>query len=85
VGYERITGLRLRHQHPDGTFSAGKSGTISVDSGALREMAAQRLRPCGPVPGDTIKVELAVGIYPTDEPGLKRAKRAARRRGPIGG
>lgn len=38
VGYERITGLRLRHQHPDGTFSAGKSRTISIDPAALREM-----------------------------------------------
>jgi hypothetical protein len=38
VGYERITGLRLPHQQPDGTFSAGKSRTVTVDAGLLREM-----------------------------------------------
>lgn len=36
VGYERITGLRLPHQRPDGTFSAGRSATIHVDTAALR-------------------------------------------------
>ena len=38
VGYERITGLRLPHQQPDGTFSAGKSRTVTADAGLLREM-----------------------------------------------
>ena len=38
VGYERITGLRLPHQQPDGTFSAGKSRTVTVDPELLREM-----------------------------------------------
>jgi len=38
VGYERITGLRLPHQRADGTFTAGKSRTVAVDAGALREM-----------------------------------------------
>lgn len=38
VGYERITGLRLRYQQPDGTFSAGKSRTVIVDASSLREM-----------------------------------------------
>ena len=32
VGYERITGLRLPHQMPDGTFTANKSRTLSVDA-----------------------------------------------------
>jgi hypothetical protein len=38
VGYERITGLRLKHQQPDGTFAAGRSRTVVVDPRALREM-----------------------------------------------
>lgn len=37
-GYERITGLRLPYQQPDGTFSAGKSRTVTTDAGMLREM-----------------------------------------------
>lgn len=38
VGYERITGLRLPHQMADGTFTAGKSGTVPVVSSQLRAM-----------------------------------------------
>jgi hypothetical protein len=38
VGYERITGLRLPYQRPDGTFNAGKTRTVSVDMYALRGM-----------------------------------------------
>jgi len=38
VGYERISGLRLPHQQPDGTFSAGKSRTVTADAELLREM-----------------------------------------------
>lgn len=38
VGYERITGLRLRYQQPDGTFNAGKSRTVTTDAVVLREM-----------------------------------------------
>ena len=38
VGYERITGLRLPYQRPDGTFSANKSRTVTADAVALREM-----------------------------------------------
>lgn len=38
VGYERITGIRLPYQSPDGTFSAGKSRTVTADAAALREM-----------------------------------------------
>ncbi len=38
VGYERITGRRLPHQRPDGTFSAGRSRTVRVDTAVLREM-----------------------------------------------
>ena len=36
VGYERITGRRVVNQMADGTFSAGKTRTVSVDLAALR-------------------------------------------------
>ncbi len=38
VGYERITGLRLPYQRPDGTFTAGKSATVTVDGEELRRL-----------------------------------------------
>ncbi len=38
VGYERITGLRLPYQRPDGTFSAGKSRTVQVDATLLKAL-----------------------------------------------
>lgn len=37
-GYERITGLRLPYQRPDGTFTAGKSATVTIDGAELRRM-----------------------------------------------
>ncbi len=38
VGYERITGLRLPYQQPDGTFSANKSRTVTADADLIRQM-----------------------------------------------
>jgi hypothetical protein len=38
VGYERITGIRLPYQQPDGTFSAGKSRTVTADAALLRDV-----------------------------------------------
>lgn len=38
VGYERITGIRLPGQMPDGTFTANKSKTITLDASLLREL-----------------------------------------------
>lgn len=38
VGYERITGLRLPHQMADGTFTANKSKTVTVDVDELRRL-----------------------------------------------
>jgi hypothetical protein len=38
VGYERIVGLRLPYQRPDGTFSASKSRTVWVNAESLRAM-----------------------------------------------
>ena len=37
-GYERIVGLRLPNQMPDGTFTANKSATVEVDGAALRTL-----------------------------------------------
>ena len=38
VGYERITGLRLPYQQPDGTFNAGKSRTVAAAAADLKAM-----------------------------------------------
>lgn len=46
VGWERITGRRLPNQRADGTFTAGRSATVTVDAQMLRELlldAAGRL------------------------------------------
>jgi hypothetical protein len=37
VGWERITGRRLPHQQSDGTFTAGRSRTVAVDTDELQE------------------------------------------------
>jgi hypothetical protein len=38
VGYERITGRRVPNQMADGSFSAGKTRTVTVDLAALRSL-----------------------------------------------
>jgi len=38
VGYERITGLRLPYQRPDGSFTASKSRTVFADAVSLNRM-----------------------------------------------
>jgi hypothetical protein len=38
VGYERITGIRLQGQMPDGTFSVSRSRTVALSSTVLREL-----------------------------------------------
>lgn len=38
VGWERISGRRLAHQMPDGTFTANASATIAADAAAIREL-----------------------------------------------
>lgn len=38
VGWERITGRRLPNQMADGTFTAGRSATVTTDAQALREL-----------------------------------------------
>jgi hypothetical protein len=50
-GYERITGLRLPYQRPDGTFTAGRSATIAVDGIELRRMLLDDLDRADLLPG----------------------------------
>jgi hypothetical protein len=38
VGYERITGRRVPYQRADGTFSLGKTRTVTFDGAELRAM-----------------------------------------------
>lgn len=38
VGWERITGRRLPHQRPDGSFTVSKSRTMTVDVAELRAL-----------------------------------------------
>lgn len=38
VGWERITGRRLPHQMADGSFTAGRSATVTTDHVALRDL-----------------------------------------------
>lgn len=38
VGWERITGRRLRYQVADGTFTVNKSATFDLDADELREL-----------------------------------------------
>lgn len=52
VGYERITGLRLPYQMADGTFTAGKSRTVTVDAEVLRTLLL----------GDDERAELFPGV-----------------------
>ena len=51
VGYERITGLRLPYQQPNGTFNAGKSRTVAANSEVLREMLLNDLDRADLFPG----------------------------------
>lgn len=52
VGWERITGRRLPHQRADGTFSAGRSRTITADAAQLREWLLDEAARASLFPGD---------------------------------
>lgn len=52
-GYERITGLRLPYERPDGTFTAGKTKTVAVDAVSLREMLLDDVQRDHLFPGQT--------------------------------
>lgn len=51
VGYERITGLRLPYERPDGTFTASKSKTVVIDAHDLRAMLFDDELRAGLFPG----------------------------------
>ena len=59
VGYERITGLRLPYQMPDGTFTATKTRTLAVAPQELREMLLDSERRTDLFPG--LETELRSG------------------------
>jgi hypothetical protein len=51
VGYERITGRRVVNQMADGTFSAGKTRTVTVDLAVLRSLIVDDDHRAGLFPG----------------------------------
>lgn len=63
VGYERITGLRVPGQRPDGTFSVSRSRLLDVDRDALRAL----------LDDDAGRADLAPGLtlVPRSRPGVK--------------
>ncbi len=54
VGYERITGLRLPGQMPDGTFTVSRSRTVDADGETLRAMLLDETDRRGLFPGRTM-------------------------------
>jgi hypothetical protein len=55
-GYERITGVRLPYQRPDGTFTAGKSATVSGDAEELRALLLDEAGRVALFPGHNIEL-----------------------------
>jgi hypothetical protein len=55
VGYERIAGLRLPGQMPDGTFSVSRSRVVSIDADALKALLLD----------DTSRADLLPGFQST--------------------
>lgn len=53
VGYERITGLRQRHQQPDGTFAVSASRTVTADAVELRRQLLDPAARARLFPGHT--------------------------------
>lgn len=63
VGFERITGRRLPHQRADGTFTAGRSATVTVEPGMLRELLLDEAGRAELFPG----METALRSRPTSK------------------
>lgn len=53
VGYERITGLRLPGQMPDGTFTVSRSRTLDLDPADFREVLLDDAARADLIPGPT--------------------------------
>jgi hypothetical protein len=61
LGYERITGRRLPHQQPDGTFSMSASRTLAVDAGDLRSRLEDADGRAALFPGQTTELRSRPG------------------------
>ncbi|WP_166849173.1 hypothetical protein [Isoptericola sp. BMS4] len=63
VGYERITGLRVPGQRPDGTFSVSRSRTLGLDGDELRALLLD----------DDARADLVPGLHltPRSRPGTR--------------
>lgn len=75
LGYERITGRRRVNQMADGTFSAGKSRTVTIDVDALRAAIVDDADRVELFPGLETRLRskptskaLRVGVAIDDEP-----------------
>ena len=66
VGYERITGLRVPGQRPDGSFSVSRSRLLDLDPAALRALLDDDLDRADLVPGLT--------LTPRSRPGVRRPR-----------
>jgi hypothetical protein len=62
VGYERITGLRVPGQRPDGTFSVSRSRLLDVDRDELRALLDDDAARADLVPGLTLAPRSRPGV-----------------------
>jgi hypothetical protein len=76
VGYERITGIRLPGQMPDGTFTVSRSKVLDLDRESLRARLLDDGGPDTLVPGLTLTA--------TSRPGVKRPRFAVSEAAPDG-
>ncbi|MDO8148763.1 hypothetical protein Q6350_10005 [Isoptericola sp. b515] len=76
VGYERITGIRLPGQMPDGTFTVSRSRTLDVDRETVRARLLDDGGPDTLVPGLTLTAR--------SRPGVKSPRFAVTESGPDG-
>ncbi|WP_407317665.1 hypothetical protein UQW22_13880 [Isoptericola halotolerans] len=76
VGYERITGIRLPGQMPDGTFTVSRSKLLDADRATVRARLLEDGGPDTLVPGLTLS--------PRSRPGVMRPRFALTESGPDG-
>ncbi|WP_277213735.1 DUF4287 domain-containing protein [Isoptericola croceus] len=62
VGYERITGIRLPGQMPDGTFTVSRSRTLDVDPETVRALLLDDGDRAALVPGLTLTLRSRPGV-----------------------
>lgn len=76
VGYERITGLRLPGQMPDGTFTVSRSKVLDLDPDTAHALLLDEADRAALVPGLTLVLR--------SRPGVRRPRFAVRETGPGG-